>query len=65
VPADVTTRRQASDSGSAQCGQSRGLAGALLAAIKVWERPQQVDSSANDLVAHTAKRTTQVRMNRV
>lgn len=61
VPADTATHvsRKNKDS-RPQPGQSRGLAGVLLSAIRVWERQEQQKIPAEELLAQAAVRSEQV-----
>lgn len=62
VPADIATqlRGKNKDSRSHQPGQSRGLAGVLLSAMRVWERQEQQKISTEELLAQAAVRGDQV-----
>ncbi|KAL4542680.1 hypothetical protein Ndes2526B_g04631 [Nannochloris sp. 'desiccata'] len=62
VPADIATqlRGKNKDSRSHQPGQSRGLAGVLLSAMRVWERQEQQKISTEELLAQAAVRGDQI-----
>ena len=61
APAEVNTHRQKNkDSRPHHPGQSRGLAGVLLSALRVWERQDQQKSATEDLLAQAAARGNQV-----
>jgi endonuclease I len=62
VPADVAPQRGKSKEStrSHQPGQSRGLAGVLLSALRVWERQEQQKIPAEELLTQAAVRSDQV-----
>jgi len=62
VPADVATqvRGKNKESRSHQPGQSRGLAGVLLSAMRIWERQEQQKIPTEELLAQAAVRGDQV-----
>lgn len=60
APAEVNTHRQKNkDSRSHHPGQSRGLAGVLLSALRVWERQDQHKTTTEDLLVEAAVRGDQ------
>lgn len=61
APAEVNTHRHKNkDSRSHHPGQSRGLAGVLLSALRVWERQDVQKTTTEDLLAEAAVRGDQV-----
>lgn len=62
VPADVGThtRGKIRESRSHQPGQSRGLAGVLLSALRLWERQEQQKLPEEELLTQAAVRGDQV-----